>query len=75
MRDVNIIKTLLDEYTNEELICMVSKNINYLVSAAAKSEEPEKVFVRNLAMIAQTNDILKGVSTRIRGGESGNSLV
>lgn len=65
MEKVDLTKTLLDNYTNEQLVCWVADELNKTLNKAAKADSIEMF----TPIIAQYSSYLSAVADRMRGGE------
>lgn len=71
MKEVKITKTLLDNYSNEELVCWIADEIKKTLNAAAKSDSLEMF----MPIIAEHSGYLSAVADRMRGGEKTTTVL
>ena len=65
MEKVDLTKTLLDNYSNEQLVCWVADELNKTLNKAAKADSIEMF----APIIAQYSGYLSAVADRMRGGD------
>lgn len=71
MEKVDITKLLLDNYSNEELICWVSDELRKTLNAASKADNLEMF----MPIIVEQSVYLSAIATRIRGGNKETTVL
>lgn len=71
MEKVDVTKTLLDKYSNEELVCYIADELKKTLNTASKADSLD-MFV---PIIAQQSSYLSAVADRMRGGNKDTTVL
>lgn len=71
MKEVELTKTLLDNYSNEELVCWIADELRKTLNTASKADSLDMF----MPIIAEQSAYLSAVADRMRGGNKPTTVL